>query len=90
MLIRSKLASIVAVELDRLVHRLKRHPGAGEARHRPPVQAVIENLLHSGGIQDRNHHIDEVIFGLMRGGRRLRGVVVTHQRQNAAVLRGAG
>ena len=75
---------------DRLVHGLQRDPGAGEARHRPAVEAVIENLLHAGGVQDRNHHVDEVIFGLVRGGRRFGGVIVAHQRQHAAVLRGAG
>ena len=75
---------------DCLVHGLQRHPRAGEARHRPAVEAVIENLLHAGRVQDRNHHIDEVIFGLVRGGRGFRGVVVTHQRQHAAMLCGAG
>ena len=90
MLIRSRLASIAAVELDGLVHRLERDPGAGEARHRPAVEPVVENLLHPGRVQDRNHHVDEVVFGLVRGGRRFGGVVVAHQRQHAAVFRGAG
>ena len=53
--------------LDRLMHGLQRHPGAGEARHRPAVEAVVENLLHAGGVQDRDHHVDEVVFGLVRG-----------------------
>ena len=44
-------------------------PDAGEARHRPAVEAVIEDLLHAGRIEDRDHHVDEVEFGLMRGGR---------------------
>ena len=90
MLIRSKLASIAAVEFDRLVHGLERHPRAGEARHRPAVKPVIQHFLHAGRIEDRDHHIDEVVFGLVRGGGRFRGVVVAHQRQHAAVLRGAG
>ena len=76
--------------LDRLVHGLERGPGAGEARHRPAVEAVIEHLLHAGGVQDRDHHVDEVIFGLVRGGRGFGGVVVAHQRQHAAVFGGAG
>ncbi len=42
------------------------------------------------GIEDRDHHVDEVIFGLMRGGGGFRGVVVAHQREHAAMLRGAG
>ncbi len=76
--------------LDGLVHRLQRHPGAGVARHRPAVEAVIEHFLNARGVQDRDHHVDEVVFGLVRGGRRFRGVIVAHQRQHAAVLRGAG
>ena len=43
-----------------------------------------------GGIQDRDHHVDEIEFGLVRGGGQFRRVVVAHQRQHAAVLRGAG
>ncbi len=76
--------------LDRLVHRLHRHPGAAKARHRPAVEPVVENLLHARRMQDRDHHVDEVIFGLVRGGGGFRGVVVAHQRQHAAVLRRAG
>ncbi len=75
---------------DRLVHRLQRRPGAGEARHRPAVEAVIEHFLDPGGVQDRDHHVDEVIFGLVGGGGGFGGVVVAHQRQHAAVLGGAG
>ncbi len=90
MLMRSRLPSIAAVEFDRLVHRLERDPGAGEARHRPAVEPVIEDLLHAGGVQDRDHHVDEVEFGLVRGGGGFGGVVVAHQRQHAAVLGGAG
>ena len=42
------------------------------------------------GIEDRDHHVDEVEFGLVRGGGGFRRVVVAHQREHAAVLRGAG
>ena len=42
------------------------------------------------GIEDRHHHVDEMEFGLVRGGGGLGGVVVAHQREHAAVLRGAG
>ena len=76
--------------LDRLVHGLERGPGAGEARHRPAVEAVVEHLLNARGVQDRDHDVDEVIFGLMRGGRGFGGVVVAHQRQHAAMLGGTG
>ena len=76
--------------LDRLVHGLERDPGAGEARHRPAIEAVIDHLLHPGGVEDRDHDVDEVIFGLVRGGGGFGGVVVAHQRQHAAMPRGAG
>ena len=87
---RSRPPSTDGRGLDRIVHAFERHPGAGEARHRPAIEAIIDDLLHAGRVQDRDHHIDEVIFGLMRGGRGFGGVVVTHQRQHAAVARGAG
>ena len=74
----------------RLVHRLERHPGAAEARHRPAVEPVVEDLLHARRIEHRDHHVDEMVFGLVRGGRGLGGVVVAHQRQHAAVPGGAG
>ena len=47
-------------------------------------------LLNARRIEDRDHHVDEVVFGPVRGGGRFGGVVVAHQRQHAAVLRGAG
>ena len=73
-----------------LVHRLERDPGAAEARHRPAIEAVIENFLNPGGVQDRDHDVDEMIFGLVRGGGGFGGVVIAHERQHAAVLGGAG
>ena len=79
-----------AGRLHRLVHAFERGPGAGEARHRPAVERVVDDLLHAGRIEDRDHHVDEMEFGLMRGGGGFRGVVVAHQREHAAVLRGAG
>ena len=87
---RSRLASITAVDSTVSCMHLERHPGAGEARHRPAVEPVIEDFLHAGRIEDRDHHVDEVEFGLVRGGGGFRGVVVAHQRQHAAVLGGAG
>ena len=79
-----------AGRFHRLVHAFERDPGAGEARHRPAVEPVVDDLLHAGRIEDRHHHVDEMEFGLVRGGGGFRGVVVAHQRQHAAVLRGAG
>jgi hypothetical protein len=75
---------------DGLVHGFERDPGAAEARHRPAIEAVIENFLNAGRVQDRDHDVDEVVFGLMRGGRGFGGVVVAHQRQHAAMLGRAG
>jgi len=79
-----------AGRLHRLVHAFERGPSAGIARHRPAVERVVDDLLHAGGIQNRDHHVDEMKFGLVRGGRGFRGVVVAHQRQHAAVLGRAG
>src|SRR5262249_22736201 len=59
-------------------------------RHGPAVDAVIDDLLHAGRVQDRDHHVDEVELGLVRGGRRFGRVVVAHQGKHAAMLRRAG
>src|SRR5262245_58588922 len=74
----------------RLVHGLERDPGAAEARHGPAVEAVVEDLLHPGGVEDRGDDHDVVVFGLVRGRRGLGGVVVAHQSEYAAMFRGAG
>ena len=65
-------------------------PGAGVARHGIAEEAVVEDLLHAGRIEDRDHRIDEGELGLVRRGRGFAGVVVAHQRQHAAPRRGAG
>ncbi len=57
-----------AGRFHRLVHAFERGPGAGETRHRPAIDPVVDDLLHPGGIEDRNHHIKKMEFGLMRGG----------------------
>ena len=64
---------------DRLVHGLQRRPGAGVPRHRPAIETVIEHFLDPRRIEDGDHHVDKVIFGLVGGGRRFRGMVVAHQ-----------
>ncbi len=79
-----------AGRFHRLVHAFERGPGAGEARHRPAVERVVDDLLHAGRIEDRHHHVDEMEFRLMRGGGGFRGVIVAHQREYAAVLGGTG
>ena len=76
--------------LHRLVHAFEAHPGAGEARHRPAVEPVVDDLLHACRIEDRHHHVDEVEFRLVRGGGGFGRVVVAHQGEHAAVFRGAG
>src|SRR5262249_25654103 len=75
---------------DGLVHALERHPGAAIARHCPAVEPIIEKFLHPGGIEDRNHYVDEMIFGLVRGGGRFGRMVVAHEREHAAGPRGPG
>ena len=64
-------------------------PQAGETRQREPVKAVVDDLLHAGGIEDRDHGIDEMVFRGVGVGRRFGHVVVAHQRQHAAMLRRA-
>jgi hypothetical protein len=71
----------------RLVHAFECRPRSAEARHRPSVERVIGKFLHAGRIEDRHHHVDEMELRLMRGGRRLRGVVIAHQCNDAAMLR---
>src|ERR1700730_3024247 len=72
------------------MHRLERDPGTAEARHRPAVEAVIDNLLNTCGVEDWDHHVDEVIFGLMRRGGGFGGVIIPHKREHAPVPGGAG
>ena len=64
-------------------------PRCREAAHGVAVEAVIEDLLNARRIQDRDHHVDEVEFGLVRDGGGFGRVVVAHQRQHAAVFGGA-
>src|ERR1043165_7708593 len=72
------------------VHAFERRPRAAVARHRPAVERVVDDLLNAGRVQDRDHHIDEMEFGLVRRGGGFRRVVVADQGTPAAVLRGAG
>ena len=75
---------------DVVLHAFEGDPGAAEAAHGIAVEAVIEDLLNARRVQDRHHHVDEVELGLMRDGGGFGRVVVAHERQHAAVLRGAG
>jgi len=76
--------------LDRVMHAFERGPAAGVARHRPAELGVIDDLLNPGRIEDRDHDVDEMEFGLMRRGRGFGGVVVAHQGEHAAVFRRTG
>ena len=75
---------------DRVLDAFDADPEPGEARQREAHQPVVDDLLDAGRRQDRDHRVDEGVFGLVRGGRALAGVVVAHQRDHAAPRRGAG
>ncbi len=75
--------------LHRIGDRLHRDPAAGEARHRPAVQAEIEELLRRRWIQHGDHRGRENVVALVRQRGRLRAMVVAHDHQHAAMLRGA-
>ena len=62
----------------------------GVARHRPAVQAEIEDLLHRRRIEHRHHRRRELMIRLVRQRRRLGAVIVAGQHQHAAVLRRSG
>ena len=64
-------------------------PDRGEARQRDTVQAVIDDLLHAGRVEDRHHPVDQHEFGLMGVGRGFRRVIVAHQADHAALRIGA-
>ena len=83
---RSSEASTDAVEFDVVLDAFDRRPGAGEARQRETVEAVVDEFLHPGRVEDRDHRIDEEELGSVRVGRRFRRVVVAHQREHAAMF----
>ena len=66
------------------------HPEAREARQGIAVKAVIQNFLHAGRIENRDHGVDHVEFGLVCIGRGFGGMVVTHQREHPAMAPRAG
>ncbi len=87
---RSSETSTDAVEFDVVLDAFDRRPGAGEARQRIAVEAVVDQLLHAGRVEDRDHRVDEQEFRRVRDGRGFGRMVVAHQRQHAAMLRRAG
>ena len=75
---------------DVVLDELEPHPAPAEAAHRVAEEAVIEDLLHARRMEDRDHHVDEMELALMRGGRGFGRVIVAHEREDAAMFRGAG
>ncbi len=76
--------------LDRVRDALEADPQARVAAHRPAVQAQVEDLLHGGRVEHRDHRRRELVVRLVRQRRGLRRVVVAGEREHAAVLRRAG
>jgi hypothetical protein len=83
-------ASLAGGGLDVVLHALEADPHAGKARQGQPQDAVVEDLLHAGRVQDRHHIVDEGELRLVGAGGALAGVVVAHQGDHPAVLGGAG
>ena len=84
------------VEFDRgrAVHglgdRLQRDPAAGIARHRPAVEAEIENFLYPGRVKHRDAGVHERVFRLMGQSGGFAGVIVAGEQQHPAVPRRPG
>ena len=72
--------------LDGVGDALEADPAAGIAAHRPAMQAEVEDLLHAGRIEHRDHRRGEHVIRLVRQRRGLRAVVIAGEHQNAAVL----
>ena len=72
---------------DVVLDAFDRCPGSRETRQREAVEAVIDQFLDAGRIEDRHHRVDEGEFGGMGIGGGFGGVVVAHQRQHAAMFR---
>ncbi len=68
----------------------QRHPGTAVSGQGDPHEAIIENILHPGRIQGRDHGIDHRIFTVMAGGGGLAGMIITEQAQHATQGRTAG
>ena len=54
------------------------------------MQAVVDDLLHAGWIENGHHGVEEGEFALVRAGRAFAGVIVAHQGYDATVLGRAG
>src|SRR5438132_98389 len=76
--------------VDGLGDGLEGDPATRVARHRPAIEAEIEQFLYSGGVQYRNARIHKGIFGLVRQGRRFARVVIACEQQHSTVWRRSG
>ena len=59
-------------------------PEPREPAERPAMQAVINDFLDVGRIENRHHRIDKRILALMAGGRAFAGMIIAQQCQNTA------
>ena len=76
--------------VDGLGDRLEGDPTPGVARHRPAIEAEVEDFLHSRRVQYRDAGIHKGVFGLMRQSRRFAGVVVAGEQKHPAMRRRTG
>ena len=84
------------IELDRgrgidgVVDAFEADPAAAVAGQAEAQQAELEDLGDARRVEHRDLGVDQGELALMRRGRALAGVVVAHQHEHAAQLRGAG
>ena len=76
--------------LDGVVHALERGPAATVAREGDGVEPEVQDLLDPSRIEHRDRRIDHRVLAVVRGGRRLAGVIVAEQRHHAAEPRRPG
>ena len=76
--------------LHHLLDRLHAGPHAGVAAHRKAVQAHVQDALHVRRKEQRKAAGLEDVVALVRRGAALGHVVITRNRDHAAVRRGAG
>ena len=82
-------STVAVASMLSFTHLMPTHTPAKRDR-REAQDAVVEDLLHAGRIEHRDHVVDEGELGLVGAGRAFAGVVVAHQGEHAAVLGGAG
>src|SRR6185503_14437015 len=73
-----------------LLSDLQADPATAEARERIPVEPELDDLLDVGRVHDRYRRVNERELALVRKRRRLARVIVTRDRDDAAVARRSG